>query len=105
MPVPDINIDTTNARPVILYDYKILFPAIISKGFDIIKTDRKVTGRLHKEIGSSPDETGFTISTVLSRNSIPFTAKSVTGITCHTVGINFPLHHAGTIDDIGSHDS
>ena len=105
MLVPDINIGTTATRPVIPDDYKILFPAIISIGFDVIKTAREVTGRLHKEIVSSPDEIGSTIATVLSRNSTPFTAKPVTGITCHTAGINFPLHQAGTIDDTGGQDS
>ena len=100
-----IDIGSITAKCVILNEKKILGHRVIFTGYSAENAGVRVFEELLAELGMEAAQVERTVSTGYGRNSVKFSNKAVTEITCHAAGAHFLDPKVRTIIDIGGQDS
>jgi len=99
-----IDVGSLTGKALLLDDSEILAHKVIRVKKTPVETAESVFGIVLSETNVDRDDIKFVVSTGYGRDSIPFSTKSVTEITCHGVGAHFLLPSVRTIIDIGGQD-
>ncbi len=100
-----IDIGSITAKCAILNGKKILGTRVIFTGYSAENAGVRVFEELLAELGMEAAQVEKTVSTGYGRNSVKFSNKAVTEITCHAAGAHFLNPKVRTIIDIGGQDS
>jgi len=100
-----IDIGSITAKCAILEKGKILGTRVIFTGYSAENAGMRVFEELIAELGLEAHQIQKIVSTGYGRNSVKFSHKAVTEITCHAAGAVFINNRVRTIIDIGGQDS
>lgn len=100
-----IDIGSITAKCAILENKKILGTRVIFTGYSAENAGVRVFEELIAELGLESHQIQKIVSTGYGRNSVKFSHKAVTEITCHAAGAVFLNPRVRTIIDIGGQDS
>jgi (R)-2-hydroxyacyl-CoA dehydratese activating ATPase len=100
-----IDIGSITAKGALLVDNKILGTRVIFTGYNSEKAGKKVFYELLEEHGIKEAAVHKIVSTGYGRESVGFSDKSITEITCHGAGAIFQEPGTRTVIDIGGQDS
>lgn len=100
-----IDIGSITAKCAILNEKNILGTRVIFTGYSAENAGVRVFEELLAELGMEASQVEKTVSTGYGRNSVKFSNKAVTEITCHAAGAHFLNPKVRTIIDIGGQDS
>jgi predicted CoA-substrate-specific enzyme activase len=100
-----IDIGSISTKAAVLSDGKLLGTKIIFTGYNAEQAGNDVYDNLLSELGLSRESISTVVSTGYGRNSVKFTAKSITEISCHGAGAYFQNPEIRAVIDIGGQDS
>lgn len=101
-----IDIGSVSANAVIIdEDKRILGYSILPSGYDHHKTAVEIVENICEKSRVKEKDIKRVIGTGYGRKNIPGTAKAVTEITCHAVGVHHLFPQAKIVIDIGGQDS
>lgn len=101
-----IDIGSVSANAVIIdAQKKILGYSVLPSGYDHRKTAAEIVKAVCQKSERKAEEIRGIVGTGYGRSNIPGTAKTVTEITCHAVGVHHLFPHARMVIDIGGQDS
>ncbi len=100
-----IDIGSITAKCAVLENGKIAGTRVIFTGYNAENAGLRVFEELLAELGLESHQIQKIVSTGYGRNSVKFSHKAVTEITCHAAGAIFLNNRVRTIIDIGGQDS
>lgn len=100
-----IDIGSITAKCAIMDGGKLLGTRVIFTGYSAENAGVRVFEELLAELGIDAKQVDKTVSTGYGRNSVKFSHKAVTEITCHAAGAYLLSPKVKTIIDIGGQDS
>lgn len=100
-----IDIGSITAKGAVLKDNKILGTTVIFTGYNAENAGRTVFEDLLAKLGLKETDIDRIVSTGYGRNTVGFSDKAVTEISCHGAGARFQHATVRTIIDIGGQDS
>ncbi len=100
-----VDIGSITTKCAIMDGDTLLGTRVIFTGYSAENAGTRVFEELLAELGVDAGKVERTVSTGYGRNSIKFSHKAVTEITCHGAGAHFLNPKVRTIIDIGGQDS
>ncbi|MCX7678879.1 MAG: acyl-CoA dehydratase activase [Spirochaetes bacterium] len=100
-----IDIGSITTKCAILEGKNILGTRLIFTGYSAEQAGIRVFEELLAQLGLEAHQVSGIVSTGYGRNSVAFSHKAITEITCHAAGAHFFNNRVRTIIDIGGQDS
>jgi len=100
-----IDIGSITAKCAVMDGEKLLGTRVIFTGYSAENAGVRVFEELLAELGLDARQVEKIVSTGYGRNSVKFSHKAVTEITCHGAGAHYLNPKVRTIIDIGGQDS
>jgi predicted CoA-substrate-specific enzyme activase len=100
-----IDIGSISTKAALISDGKILGTKVIFTGYNAEQAGNEVYDSLLSGLKLDRSSVAAAVSTGYGRNSVKFTAKSITEISCHGAGAHFLSPGVRLVIDIGGQDS
>lgn len=100
-----LDIGSITAKGVLLENGNIIHTVVRFTGYNSEQAGKTVMEALLSNSGLTQSDVDKIVSTGYGRNSVSFSDKSITEITCHGAGAIFQQPDVRTIIDIGGQDS
>jgi (R)-2-hydroxyacyl-CoA dehydratese activating ATPase len=100
-----IDIGSITTKAALMKDGKLMTTKLMFTGYNAESAGIRIYDDLLSEAGIDKSEIGLVISTGYGRNSVKFSGKVITEITCHAAGAHFINPKIRSIIDIGGQDS
>lgn len=100
-----IDIGSLSTDAVLFSEKRIISSCVVPTGANVEEAALSAYEQVLKQAGLKKEDINIVISTGYGRNSISFTNKAITEITCHAVGARFLFNDVRTVIDIGGQDS
>ena len=100
-----IDVGSISTKAAIIKDNEIVTLLVMMTGYNAQKAGHKVYDDILSKADYTPEQVDRIVSTGYGRNSVSFSHKAVTEITCHAAGAHYLNPEIRSIIDIGGQDS
>jgi (R)-2-hydroxyacyl-CoA dehydratese activating ATPase len=100
-----IDIGSISAKAALMRDGRVLAATVMLTGYNAREAGREIYNRVLAQAELAAGDVSRIVSTGYGRNSIDFSSRAVTEITCHAAGAFFLDPQIRSIIDIGGQDS